>query len=70
MSALTDLQAAVARLAASTSAELKAIADKLASIPAGGTSDADVEAAVSAINAAADNLDAETAALTTPPATP
>lgn len=69
MSAQDDLLAAVSRLSASTSAELKAIADKLASL-GDSVSAADVESAVTAINQAADNLDAETAALTPPPATP
>lgn len=67
MSANADLSAAIARLSASTSAELKAIADKLASL-GDSVSSADVEAAVASINQAADNLDAETAVLTTPPA--
>jgi len=66
MSALTDLQAAVARLAASTSAEIKAVSDKLASL-GGSASDADVEAAVTQLNATADALDAEAAALAPPP---
>jgi hypothetical protein len=69
MSAQDDLKAAIARLSASTSAELKAIADKLASLGDSVTS-ADVESAVAAINTAADTLDKETADLTTPPATP
>jgi len=66
MSAQDDLKAAIARLSASTSAELKAIADKLASLGDSVTS-ADVESAVAAINTAADTLDAETTTLTTPP---
>ena len=67
MAALQDLQGAVAKLDASTSAELKAIADKLASF--GDTVQAsDVEVAVTAINAVAAKLDAETAALTPSPA--
>jgi hypothetical protein len=67
MSALTDLQAAIARLSASTSAEIKAVSDKLSSLGDAVTS-ADVEAAVTSLNATADTLDAETASLTTPPA--
>jgi hypothetical protein len=63
MSALTDLQAAVTRAADSTTAELRAIADKLASLGT-AVSAADVEAAVTSINATADALDAETKALT------
>lgn len=70
MSALTDLQAAVARLAASTSAEIKAVADKLSSLGNGGVSAADVEAAVTSLNATADTLDAEAASLAAPPAPP
>jgi ABC-type transporter Mla subunit MlaD len=66
MSALEDLQAAVARLAASTSAEIKAVSDKLASL-GGSASDADVEAAVTQLNATADALDAEAASLAPPP---
>jgi hypothetical protein len=66
MSAQDDLKAAVARLSTSTSAELKAIADKLASL-GDSVSAADVATAVASINAAADNLDTETAALTAAP---
>jgi len=69
MSALTDLQAAVARLAASTSAEIKAVSDKLASL-GGSASDADVEAAVTQLNATADALDAEAASLAPAPPAP
>lgn len=68
MSALTDLQAAVARLAASTSAEIKAVADKLSSLGNGGVSPDDVEAAVASLNQTADTLDAETASLLPSPA--
>jgi hypothetical protein len=68
MSVLTDLQTAVAKLAADTAAEIKAVADKLASLPAGSVSDADVEAAVASLNATAATLEAETASLTPPPA--
>lgn len=63
MVANDDLKAAIARLSASTSAELKAIAAKLAA-QGDSVSSADVEAAVTSINAAADTLDAETATLT------
>jgi ABC-type transporter Mla subunit MlaD len=66
MSALEDLQAAVARLAASTSAEIKAVADKLASL-GDGVSSADVESAVASLNTTADTLDAEAASLVPPP---
>lgn len=69
LAALEDLQTAVTRLNSSVSAELKAIADKLA-----GTGDsvsaADVESAVAGINAVAGKLDAETAALAPPAPTP
>jgi hypothetical protein len=50
----------LARLNKSVSDELKAIADKL------GQPDADAAAIATAINAAADKLDAETAAITGP----
>ena len=63
----TNLQAAVARLAASTSAEIKAITDKLAGI---GSDDPVVVQAVADLNKVADALDAETVTLTTPPAPP
>ena len=66
MSALTDLHDAVARLNASTSAELSAIAAKLASLPAGSVSDAEVAAVVTQLNSVASSLDAETAALAPP----
>jgi len=61
MAAIDDLKAAVTRLNDSTSAELKAISDKL-SQP--NSTDADVEAAATALNALSDKLDAETAVLT------
>lgn len=65
--ATTDLVNAVTRLNSSVSAELTAIADKLASFGTTVTA-SDVENAVASINAVADKLDAETAALTpTPP---
>ncbi len=63
MTAIDDLKAAVTRLNASTSAELKAISDKLSA------EDPDVEAAATALNSLSDKLDAETATLTGP-ATP
>lgn len=63
VSALTDLQGAVGKLSNSTSAELKAIADKLASF-GDSVSSTDVENAVAQINAVADQLDAETVVLT------
>lgn len=69
--ALTDLQGAVARLNSSSVAELQAISTKLGSL-GGSVTAADVEAAVTSINAVADKLDAETAALVppTPPPPP
>lgn len=66
MSAQDDLNAALARLAASTSAELKAISDKLSSLGDSVTA-ADVEAAVASINAVSDSLDKEAADLAPPP---
>ena len=69
MAAIDDLKAAVARLGASTSAEIKAITDKLAGL-GDSVSAADVETAVASLNATAATLDAETQTLTgTPPAT-
>jgi len=62
MSALTDLQGAVAKLSSSTSAELQAIAAKLASF-GDSVSGPDVENAVAQITSVASQLDAETAAL-------
>lgn len=69
MAALEDLKASVARLAASTSAELKAIADKLAGFGDAVTA-ADVEATVADINKVSDSLDAEVAALNPPVVVP
>ena len=63
MSNITDLTDAVTRLNASVSAELAAIANSL------GGDNPDVAAAVAAINAVSDKLDAETTALI-PPVTP
>lgn len=63
MAALQDLQTAVARLNSSVSAEIKAVADKLAGL-GDAVSSADVENAVAALNKASDTLDAETATLT------
>jgi hypothetical protein len=63
MSEQQDLAAAVQRLNTSTSAELKAIADKLSSL-GDSVSAADVAAAVASINSTADALDNETATLT------
>jgi hypothetical protein len=65
MAAIDDLKASVNRLNSSTSAELKAIADKLANLGSGAT-DAEIEGVVAQINATADQLDAETAALAPP----
>lgn len=68
MSALTDLQAAVANLSTSVSAEIAAVIAKLAAIPpAGGTADADIAAVVAQLTTTKATLDAETAALATPP---
>ncbi len=66
MAAIDDLKAAVTRLNTSTTAELKAISDKLAD--SANSNDPDVEAAATALNALSDKLDAETATLTAPPA--
>lgn len=65
MAAIDDLKAAVARLGTSTSAEIKAVSDKLSTL-GGGASDADIEAAVTSLNSISDNLDAETATLAAP----
>jgi flagellar hook-associated protein FlgK len=65
MSALQDLQASVARANTSLAAELKAIADKLASF-GDDVKASDVEAAVAQINTLSDQLDAETAQLQPP----
>lgn len=68
MASIDDLKTAVARLATSTSTELKAIADKL-SQP--NPDAADVAAAAATLNGLSDKLDAETALLTgLPPAGP
>ena len=61
MAAIDDLKKAVARLAASTAAELQAVAAALTGI---GSSDPAVEQAATDLNAIADKLDAETATLT------
>jgi hypothetical protein len=67
MSALTDLQDAVTNLNTSVSAEIAAIIARLAQIPAGGTADADIAAVVAQLTTTKATLDAETAALATPP---
>lgn len=59
---IDDLKGAVNQLNTSVSNELTAIANKLAGV--GSVSDADVESAVSSIQAVAAQLDAETAVLT------
>jgi hypothetical protein len=66
MSALTDLQKAVSDLNASFTAELAAINAKLAGI-ASGTSDADIASVITDLTTLKNNIDAETAALTTVP---
>lgn len=72
--ALDDLTASVTNLGTSLSNELAAVATALSNAkqPDGSVSAADVETAVTNINALAAKLDAETAALTTPapPAAP
>lgn len=62
VSALTDLQGAVANLNTQTTAELQAIAAKLAGF-GDSVSSADVENAVAGINNVASQLAAETASL-------
>jgi len=62
MSALTDLQGAVANLNTQTTAELQAIAAKLSSF-GDSVGSADVENAVASINNVASQLQAETASL-------
>lgn len=63
MAAIDDLKTAVARLSASTSAEIKAVSDKLDSL---GSNDPAIADAVNSLNKASDTLDAETATLTAP----
>jgi hypothetical protein len=66
MTALSDLQASQAALAAAVQAaitDIQALAAKLAALPS-GTADADVEAVVTQLNALASNL---TAAVTPTP---
>jgi hypothetical protein len=69
--AALDLQAAISRLGASISAEIKAVSDKLsaANTPS-GVDPATVENAVASLNTLADTVDAETASLATPAVTP
>lgn len=59
MSALTDLQGAVATLGSNVAAELAEIATKLS----GSVSSADVESAVAQINTISGSIAAETASL-------
>lgn len=60
---IDDLKAAVARVGASTSAEIKAVSDKLSAL---GSDNPDIAAAITQLNTAADTLDSETATLTAP----
>lgn len=61
MAGINDLKTAVARVGASTSAEIKAVSDKLSAL---GSEDPAIAEAVAALNTTADTLDAETAAIT------
>lgn len=72
MSALTDLQSAIADLQTQLAANNAAIDGLLSTITAPGTSDADVEAAVTQIRTIIDANKAELAKVTPPaaPATP
>jgi hypothetical protein len=63
MKEIDDLKTAVARLATSTSMEIKAVSDKLTGLGPNATA-ADIATATAALNATADSLDAETAKLT------
>jgi len=65
MSALTDLQAATAALATSVTSGTAEISALLAKISNPGTSDADVEAAVAAIQAQVTAMNAAVAAAQT-----
>jgi hypothetical protein len=69
MSAFTDLQAAAARIAASASAEIKAVSAKIDALSAGNVTDQQLSDLSAQLNAAADALDTETATLA-PPAPP
>lgn len=70
MTALTDLQTAVSNLNTSVSDEIAAVITRLAQIPTGGTADADIAAVVSQLTTTKATLDAETAALASPPVVP
>lgn len=63
MAAIDDLKTAVARSAASASAEIKAVSAKLDSL---GSNDPAIADAVASLNKTSDVLDAETATLTAP----
>lgn len=67
MTDIENLAAAVARNNASTLAELKAIADKLAALGASAGNDPAIAQAVTDLNALSSKLDAETVALTPAP---
>ena len=69
MSAVADLQAAVVNLTTAAADEITAITAVLAG-QGDSVSSADVETAVTGLNAVADNLKAETAKLTAPPVQP
>ena len=70
MSALSDLQTAVAGVASALAVEIKAVADALAAAAAGNAGSvapADVEAQVAALNVIAGQLASETASLAPAP---
>ncbi len=64
MAAIDDLKGSIADLKTSISTELAAISAKLGAIPVpNGTSDADIQAVISQVNALKATVDAETASL-------
>lgn len=63
MAQIDDLKTAVARSAASASAEIKAVSDKLDSL---GSNEPAIAEAIASLNKTSDTLDAETATLTAP----
>ena len=69
MSAFTDLHAATARIAASTSAEIKAVSDKIDQLTAGTVTDEQLQELSASLNATSDALDAEAAKLAAVPPT-
>jgi len=65
MAAIDDLKAAIGKVSASVSAEIKAVGDKITALSdADGVSAADAEELATQLNTISDNLDAETKTLT------